>query len=292
MTMVDPDDDLRQQFDAAGLGPHTSTLLALRRPGVRLISRPSTEAGLELGRSRLGGRADLPAGFEWPIFQDAPLAFVAQIDLAQVHPFDVEGVLPSRGLLSFFYDADELGVWGFDPADRGGWAVVGTPPGVPLERRDHPAGVGEYSRFPAAALSLQTEVRWAPEDSFDIEQVLPTREQRHAYAAVTGQDEDAAEPDEPQHRLLGHPDPIQGDMQTECQLVTHGLYCGDPAAYTGARAEALVPGSGDWRLLLQIDSDDAAGMMWGDVGRLYYWIRHDRLVEQAWDETWLVLQCG
>jgi uncharacterized protein YwqG len=33
-------------------------------------------------------------------------------------------------------------------------------------------------------------------------------------------------------------------------------------------------------------------MMWGDVGRLYYWIKHDDLVARNWDLTWLILQCG
>jgi hypothetical protein len=30
-------------------------------------------------------------------------------------------------------------------------------------------------------------------------------------------------------------------------------------------------------LLLQVDSDDDAGMMWGD-GRIYYWIRRENLI--------------
>jgi uncharacterized protein YwqG len=29
----------------------------------------------------------------------------------------------------------------------------------------------------------------------------------------------------------------------------------------------------NWRLLLQLDTDDAAGMKWGDVGTLYFWIK-------------------
>jgi uncharacterized protein YwqG len=32
-------------------------------------------------------------------------------------------------------------------------------------------------------------------------------------------------------------------------------------------------------------------MMWGDSGRLYWWIREADLAEGRWDATWLVLQC-
>jgi uncharacterized protein YwqG len=288
-----PDDDLRGRFDAAGLGAKASALLDLRRPGVRLISRPADEAELARGSSRLGGRPDLPASFEWPVYRDLPLAFVGQIDLAEMHAYDTEHVLPSGGLLSFFYDADEAGVWGFDPADRGGWAVAFTPAEVALERREHPAQVGEYARFATAALIPQAELGWAPRESSELWQVLEGPAQWAAYAEVTGLDQDGlAWPDETRHRLLGHPDPLQGDMQAECQLVSHGVYCGDPSGYTGSQADALLPGATDWRLLLQVDSDDTVDIMWGDVGRLYYWIQRDRLAERAWDQCWLILQCS
>jgi hypothetical protein len=94
------------------------------------------------------------------------------------------------------------------------------------------------------------------------------------------------------HRLLGHPDPVQGDMKFECQLVTNGLYCGDSSGYQDARAKELRGGAAEWRLLLQVDSQDEAGMMWGDVGRIYYWIKHSDLLRRDWDLSWLVLQCG
>jgi uncharacterized protein YwqG len=33
-------------------------------------------------------------------------------------------------------------------------------------------------------------------------------------------------------------------------------------------------------------------MMWGDVGRLYYWIKQSDLHERNWELVWLILQCG
>jgi uncharacterized protein YwqG len=37
--------------------------------------------------------------------------------------------------------------------------------------------------------------------------------------------------------------------------------------------EDSEPGADDWTILLQIDLDDNAKMMWGDGGMLYVWIR-------------------
>lgn len=33
------------------------------------------------------------------------------------------------------------------------------------------------------------------------------------------------------------------------------------------------------------------GMMWGDAGRLYWWIRDADLRNGEWDDSWFVLQC-
>lgn len=66
---------------------------------------------------------------------------------------------------------------------------------------------------------------------------------------------------EPRHRLLGHPDLVQNDP----------------------RDDAFV-------LLLQVDSDDAARMTWGDAGRLYYLIQSGDLQATNFQATSCVLQ--
>ena len=52
-----------------------------------------------------------------------------------------------------------------------------------------------------------------------------------------------------------------------------------------------LAGRGDWRLLLQLDSDATANMMWGDSGRLYLWIRHEDLEVRRFDRCWVLVQC-
>ena len=50
----------------------------------------------------------------------------------------------------------------------------------------------------------------------------------------------------------------------------------------------------DVRVLIIDDksSDDSAEMMWGDVGRLYYWLHRDALDRGDWESTWMILQCS
>src|SRR5215813_1473995 len=79
------------------------TLIAGLKPAVRLSPAPQVKP--PVGGTRAGGRPDLPDGVEWPRAQeiDEPMPFALQVNLADVAAFDVEGVLPKTGLLSFFF---------------------------------------------------------------------------------------------------------------------------------------------------------------------------------------------
>jgi uncharacterized protein YwqG len=95
-----------------------------------------------------------------------------------------------------------------------------------------------------------------------------------------------------QHRLLGWPREIQNEMSLEVQLVTSGVYTGDSSGYEGPRADRLRGGAADWMLLLQVDSDEKGpGWMWGDAGRIYFWIRKRDLMNRRFDDVWTILQC-
>jgi uncharacterized protein YwqG len=225
---------------------------------------------------------------------------VGQIDLSQVSPLEADGALPRSGLLTFFYDIGVEQVWGFSPEDRGGCAVVFTESSVPLRRREFPDDMPEHSQFGAARVSARSELVWASWESHDVDQLLNTIEECTAYGMATGQElaflgEDVEFVDNdpgPRHRLLGNPDLVQGDIQEQCQLVTHGIDCGGADYYSDPRTAGLLPGAGDWRLLLQIDTDDGIDMMWGDVGRIYFSMHKDMLAQRAWDQAWAVLQCS
>lgn len=68
--------------------------------------------------SFFGGKPFLPADFQWPrctLDDDLPLAFLGQLNLADVAPFDTEGLLPRQGILSFFYELDTM-EWGSLPS--------------------------------------------------------------------------------------------------------------------------------------------------------------------------------
>lgn len=97
------------------------------------------------GQSKVGGRPDLPAGFEWPTEADddeAPLQFLAQINLAEVHPHDLAGRLPEKGMLWFFSIADGDRAGGGEVDDSTTRVVFLAAPG-PLSAHELPAAFAD-----------------------------------------------------------------------------------------------------------------------------------------------------
>ena len=211
------------------------------------------------------------------------------MDLANLRTRIDPWPLPGSGLLLFFYHSEQA-TWGFDPKDRGSWRVVHIDDDAQncslRAAPSSPQSPTEYPEKPVEPYLINTLPSW--EDS-RVEQLGMSDSEADAYTDECS----AVYVEQPAHQLFGHASPQQGnDMDLECQLVSNGLYCGDSRGYADPRAEALESGAADWRLLLQVDSDDDADMMWGDLGMLYFWIRHEDLRSRNFENTWMILQCG
>ena len=281
---------LRARIEAAGLGHRLDDLEALCQRSVRLLTTEARDADLPRGASKLGGRPDLPADLAWPARKGRPLAFLGQLNLADVAPFPAAADLPSMGLLSLFYDAhDQPG--GVDPDDKDGWRVLYLPhPPELLQRRHSPQALIQTDGvFAACSLHAYEAVTLPPSDALAVAALGLDDEEWDQYHDLLFEQMEL-HPHTTLHQLLGHPDVIQGDMQVECELAATGmnalLLLQDPAF-----VQSLAVGAENWRLLLQLDSDDRARMMWGDCGRLYVWIRADDLATRAFDRAWVMLQC-
>lgn len=79
--------------------------------------------------------------------------------------------------------------------------------------------------------------------------------------------------DLPRHQLLGHPYQIQGDL-----------------LYTLRHDFHLEEEPTQWRLLLQVDTDDDTRMMWGDCGLLYFYISGQALARRDFSQALMITQ--
>lgn len=278
-------------IQSSGLQRIKSDLKSLTLESVRIWTEVEQEENIPISDSKLGGRPDLPKSFTWPEYEGRHLHFIAQINLKHIDGTQGQIELPRDGIISFFYDALEQ-PWGFDPMDRGRWKVIYFEDVQGFERMNEPKDILEQGSFSTTKISFSRQTNLPPSESLSIDRLRLNDEERELYWDLSENVQEHNKSTEFTHKLLGHPDTIQGEMQLECQLVSNGLYCGDSTGYDDPRKKVLESGATSWRLLLQIDSEEDIGMMWGDVGRLYFWILEEDLKALNFDNVWVVLQCS
>ena len=303
-------DEWRRKLTQDGIEePLAAQLANYVRPSIALVPRPAaTPDQSAVGRSRLGGRPDLPRGMKWPMRQpyslvyprgnrpamekQRPLAFLAQINLADVASCGGTNLsIPSSGLLSFFYDAESQ-PWGFDPGDSVGFLLMWSGEQL-LEPQEPPQTL--HAIFNPVLLEAQPRECIPPPSSFAMSQLFERsadpKSARNQLETLFSKEETKTRYWTSHHAFGGWPCPIQGEMETECQLVTNGVFCGLPEGYSTRKAMRLRPGAADWRLVLQLASDKRAGFEWGDSGSVYVWMRDQDVRAGRFDQCWTILQC-
>lgn len=246
-------------------------IIAAALPSAALI--PDVDGDVaEIGGPRLGGLPDLPPDVQWPEGPNGTLDFVMQLPLDRL-PTAVldDGGLPHEGMLSVFYDVCGE-AYGSEPEDREHWRLVWTAPDQPLVRHARPVAVTEHEEvdFPSVALVVREELTFPSSLSPIFE-----GDDGDGFAYCDLEDS-FADADGDVSRLLGNADAIQGGMEAEAAMAT-----GRPESDAAS-----------WRLLMQICSEDAAEMLWGDVGMLYILMPEDSMRAHRWEDAWLVMECS
>jgi len=158
-----------------------------------------------------------------------------------------------------------------------------------LVRSKNPA-LKSTSRFHVSSIELELEFRLPTSELVcaTLDQEF-TKSQDELYEVLRNE---VNGEESVRHGMFGWPDEVQGDMRLQCQLASNGIYCGDLTHYDHPRFAELEDGQQNWVLLLQIDTDeDGPGWMWGDCGRLYFWIHEVAFEACDFDNAWVVLQC-
>jgi hypothetical protein len=263
--------------------------LQLGRPSARLT--PTRGPGSDA--ATLGGNPCLPLDVEWPHWPDhGPLTFVAALDCARL-PAVVDMPLPDDGMLLFFYfdgqiDDGEALVLASDPDSRPGSRVLYIPAGTPVSERSAPEGITAYTQVSLAArLTLSVPATWHP---IVHAAFAPPGMPRHAHFDHPVRDDDFRDVvwdwyGGVGHQVGGFARPVQNPVEYE---IAHAVL-GGHVDWTDPR---LTEEADQWLLLAQFDSEDQAGMMWGDCGALYWLIRRDDLVARRFDRTMFTWQCS
>lgn len=243
---------LRRLFGGSAVPPAPASVRP-KRDVATLVSRlrvPAVELrAAEDARSHFGGYPQVPAGFDWPARDRRPLAFLASLALEEVQRALPIGWLPPEGSLLFFFDAEG---WFKGPSPDP--AVIFVPPDVPT----HAAIDVEAQCLPRGSMEC---VRIDTLPHYKREPI-PALDLTDAESDDYGDLCDGLRGDGPSHQIGGFPNIVQtDDMEQQCHKI---------AVQRGWESS----GPSDWRLLLQLDTDESLGLTaWGDCGIAYFWVR-------------------
>ena len=261
---------LRERFAEAGLEPFWPQIECVVRPAIEVNSSPCSDDNLAIGASKRGGAPDLSVDFVWPERSGEACDFFCQINLSETAPFDVEGLLPKAGLLSFFISRDQVGELNGDP-------VYLFSPEIPLVRQSNER-TEELAKY-TDVVQYDFDSTWSsPNYSEKLNFLDQLADGRDLFEEISweigGVD-----------CLLGHPDDYQGDPEPTCELIYRGVrrhaYDNAPEGWSSHHAEVKQLAFNNWLFLF--DTSDDAG-----VFSLNYCIRRDDLARQNFSKTILI----
>lgn len=261
-----------------------------------IVLKIGTSEEYKLCGTRFGGKPDVPPGFQWPYFavekcgkivSQRPLSFLAQFNCEELAQYDTEHLLPTHGLLSFFYETENQ-CWGYDPKDKGCARVFWFQDLSVLKEASSPEDMYEGCEFPMIKIEM------AQKSSFPSIQDLT-----EIYPNIDDELDSDGNDDEPENcsKLLGWADIIQNSMAAQCDLVSQGYYLGSGNDWrrvpNDIRKQAEETALDRWVLLFQLDTveNEDFELMFGDCGRIYFFITKEDLLACSFDKVWLVLQC-
>lgn len=283
------------------LASQVDFLLTQIEPCISIGTTPAKLSDLAIGASRFGGIPDLPKSFDWPNWTMAPkevrnpftgqnvtlgakgkrwLSLMAQIELSDLPDSPVKTALPAEGRLYFFLDKEHAN--GDFKLGVGGWRVIydASPVGE-LQRVTHPpANKGDES-IPLLALNFTASLS---ADKFPPVKKKWTMEQHYAWDTILDQVERSTKSAR-LHRIGGGPRSVQdGGQRDFCNYIVEQMQPAQKSAMTqGSPWKKMRLDPGSWMLLLQIDHDEDAGLIWGDNGRAFYFIHMDDLAAKRFD---------
>ncbi|MFC5187454.1 DUF1963 domain-containing protein [Actinomadura harenae] len=271
--------------------------IALIRPAIHLRHRTDGEPTL----GRLGGLPSLPGDVPWPSWEGRwSLNFVASLDCGRLPVASLDLDLPAEGTLLFFYldnedgrsfddEGSELPVPEVAGEDQGSLAetrVLYLPPGVETAERPAPGDIVPYPRVELGARLIAT----GPDFSHPEFQEAARRVGASERAFMD--DYRSAEPiynavtdvmPWPMHWLGGHARPVQDAVELDAAYTAF-------AGRVGFDDPRLAEEASRWRPLAQFDSDEAAGMQWGDVGTIYWLMRPGDLAARRFEAAAFTVQ--
>lgn len=111
-------------------------IIKLIKPAIGISTKKLKSDNLKIGSSKIGGKPDLPKNISWPKLNDSHLVFCAQYNVSELEKFDVENLLPKKGIFHIFIGINEE--WNEFSMKQNDTKIFFTENTENLERKEYP----------------------------------------------------------------------------------------------------------------------------------------------------------
>jgi uncharacterized protein YwqG len=267
-------------------------IIEMIRPTIGIKTKSTDDKSIKIGKSKIGGKPDLPQDFEWPKVNGIPMLFCAQYNLSELTKYDKENILPKKGYLYIFLSLDQE--WNeFNSVNQPFKFIYSESENI--IRTKFPDDFEENQKFNTALIEY-FEYFTLPDDEnyklFELEKKYnnelyfkfyqPTEEY---LVEVLYQDYDSM------HQLLGHDRSIQSSVVYDFASKDLGFYGAENSEYQN-RWNDILELSKTYELLLQLDCFDKNTDLskFGGSGTYYFGISKSNLEMKNFNNVKMVFQ--
>jgi uncharacterized protein YwqG len=227
----------------------------------------------------------------WPIGKVAgreiALPFIAQFEVARLWRLDTEFLLPSSGMLYFFYNMADYRAEYLAPEN---WRVIYHSGDSNLAPSEPPLSIPPHLDYKARVAKFQNEVTLPSVETCYIggpgdtgAKVELTEEEWKAYANLRYE----WRANKNIHQMLGHADDVQPYALENSYESVRDVFFADGRAFKSLTPKEQSEEFFQGRLLLQVDEEKSIKMQFGRGGRLYFFIREQDLKARDFSKVWV-----
>ncbi|MFC4633482.1 DUF1963 domain-containing protein [Dokdonia ponticola] len=240
------------------------------RQTVGIHTKSSDDENLKVGKSKIGGKPDLPKDFEWPKSDNKSMLFCAQYNLSELTKFDKESILPKKGFFYVFLSLNQD--WKeFNGINQPYKFIFSETENI--IRTQFPNDIEENQTFKTAEIEY-FQFYTIPDDEnyklFEFEKKYDD----FSFYFHEPTDEfigELFENTDNMHQILGHDRSIQSSVIYEFASKELGLYLAKSSEHK-KRWSDILELSKTYELLLQLDCDDSNTNLskFGGSGTYYF----------------------
>jgi uncharacterized protein YwqG len=266
-------------------------LIKMIRPTVGIRTKSSDDKNVKVGKSKIGGKPDLPKDFEWPKADNKSMLFCAQYNLSELTKFDKENNLPKKGFFYVFLSLDQD--WKeFNGVNQPYKLIFSENENI--VRTEFPNDLEKNQTFKTAEIEYFQFYTIPDDENYKLFEFDKKYEDFYFYFYQPTDEyliEELYEDSNKMHQILGYDRSIQSSVVYEFASKELGLYLAESSKHK-KRWNDILELSKTYELLLQLDCDDPNTDLskYGGSGTYYFGLSKTDLEKKNFDDIKMSFQ--